>query len=165
MGGTRRLGQSPRGMWAKQGPTLLDDRRRSRASTPGLRFDVVVIALKNAGGFNIRGLPIHVILGRPAFVIFDTVGSVEAIAQAHALMEAWGLRKLEVSLLLFRKRNIRNANLAKGHLPSAHHCRRNDSEFEQLWGVVSGAVFWRYDCCSGHDKPVRHMHFLLYLRC
>jgi hypothetical protein len=113
MGGTRRLGQSPRGMWAKQGPTLLDDRRRSRASTPGLRFDVVVISLKNAGGFNIRGLPIHVILGRPAFVIFDTVGSVEAIAQAHALMKAWGLRKLEVSLLLFRKRNIRNANFGK----------------------------------------------------
>ncbi|KAI5789492.1 hypothetical protein FPQ18DRAFT_306844 [Pyronema domesticum] len=41
------------------------------------------------------GLPMHEMLGRPAFVVFDTVGSVEAIAQAHALMEAWGLRKLE----------------------------------------------------------------------
>jgi hypothetical protein len=75
-------------MWAKQGPTLLDDRRRSRASTPGLRFDVVVISLKNAGGFNIRGLPIHVILGRPAFVIFDTIGSVEA-KKLHRRMRSW----------------------------------------------------------------------------
>jgi hypothetical protein len=95
-----------------QSPTLLDDRRRGRAS-PGLRFDVVLVSLKNAGGSNIRGLPMHVMLGPPAFVVFDTVGSVEAIAQAHALMEAWGLRNLEVSLLLFRKRNIRNANFEK----------------------------------------------------
>ncbi|KAI5786798.1 hypothetical protein FPQ18DRAFT_393308 [Pyronema domesticum] len=34
---------------------------------------------------------------RPAFVVFDTVGSVEAIAEAHALTEAWGLRKLEAN--------------------------------------------------------------------
>ncbi|KAI5794538.1 hypothetical protein FPQ18DRAFT_423967 [Pyronema domesticum] len=78
-----------------QSPTLLDDRRRGRVSTPGLRFDVVLVSLKNTGGSNIRGLPMHVMLGRPAFVVFDTIGSVEAIAQAHALMEAWGLRKLE----------------------------------------------------------------------
>ncbi|KAI5802672.1 hypothetical protein FPQ18DRAFT_314195 [Pyronema domesticum] len=55
----------------------------------------------------------HVMLGCPAFVVFGTVGSVEAIAQMHAFMEVWGLRKLEVSLLLFRKRNIRNANFEK----------------------------------------------------
>ncbi|KAI5791388.1 hypothetical protein FPQ18DRAFT_390080 [Pyronema domesticum] len=83
------------GCGQSKGPTLLDDRRMGRASTPGLRFDVVLISLKNAGEFNIRGLTMHVMLRRPAFVIFDTVGSVEAMAQAHALMEAWGLRKLE----------------------------------------------------------------------
>ncbi|CCX34238.1 Similar to Serine/threonine-protein kinase CLA4; acc. no. O14427 [Pyronema omphalodes CBS 100304] len=83
------------GCGQSKGPTLLDDRRRGRASTPGLRFDVVLISLKNAGEFNIRGLTMHVMLRRPAFVIFDTVGSVEAMAQAHALMGAWGLRKLE----------------------------------------------------------------------
>ncbi|KAI5788830.1 hypothetical protein FPQ18DRAFT_307511 [Pyronema domesticum] len=55
----------------------------------------VLVSLKNAGGSNIRGLPMHVMLGRPAFVVFDTVDSVEAIAQAHALMEAYGLGKLE----------------------------------------------------------------------
>jgi hypothetical protein len=120
-----------------QSPTLLHDRRRGRVSTPGLRFDVVLVSLKNAGGSNIRGLPMHVMLGRPAFVVFDTVGSVEAIAQAHALMDAWGLRKLEVSLLLFRRRNILNAYFEKKsiyHLPTTADGTTQNS-------ITSGALF------------------------
>jgi hypothetical protein len=68
-------------------------------------------------------------LGRPAFVVFDTVGSVQAIAEAHALMEAWGLRKLEVRLLLFRKRNIRNANFEKSQSTTS---RRLQAEHRRI---------------------------------
>jgi hypothetical protein len=134
-----------------QSPTRLDDRRRGRqAASHALKFDVILVSLKNAGGSNIRGLPMHVMLGRPAFVIFDAVGSVEAIAQAHALMEAWGLRKLEVSLLLFRKRNTRNASFEKRQSITPYHYRWNAYD-QHLWSALPGAVFWRNCCCSRVD--------------
>jgi hypothetical protein len=71
-----------------QGPTLLDDRRRGQAAANALSFDVVLVSVKNAQGCDLRRLLMHRVLGRSTFVVFDNVGTVSAIAEAHALMEA-----------------------------------------------------------------------------
>jgi hypothetical protein len=85
----------------------------------------------------------YLCIGRPAFVVFDTVGSVEAIAEAHALIETWGLRKLEVSLLLLYSENETFEMLI---LRKGNHFRRNTGEFEHLWSVAPVSVHWRDDC-------------------